>query len=130
MSDPSDLLQQAAAIPHRDGKLCLITASRGGRWVIPKGIIDPGFTAEEAALQEAWEEAGLRGTLSPEPVGSYRRQKWGRTCHITVYLMDVTDVADAWPERGVRERAWVSPRTALKRLDNAELRAIVERCFE
>ena len=40
-----------------------ITSRNGKRWVIPKGWIDPGQTAGETALQEAWEEAGLTGAL-------------------------------------------------------------------
>ncbi|SRR6266545_1051408 len=124
--DPAlEYLRQAAAIPVRDGRLCVVTSSNGKRWVVPKGIIDPGHTAGEAALQEAWEEAGLAGVLSREPVGSYLYEKWGRTCHVTVFLMEVTEVKDDWPERGLRQRAWVSVAEALKRLEESGLREVV-----
>ena len=49
-------IRQSGAIPLRNGRVCLITSSNGKRWVIPKGLIDPGHTAGETALQEAWEE--------------------------------------------------------------------------
>jgi 8-oxo-dGTP pyrophosphatase MutT (NUDIX family) len=32
-----------------------------GTWVLPKGLIEPGETAEAAALREVWEETGARG---------------------------------------------------------------------
>src|SRR5262249_26119697 len=61
MPNPSEFTRQAAAIPIKDGMVCLITSSNGKRWVIPKGLIDPGHTAGESALLESWEEAGLVG---------------------------------------------------------------------
>src|SRR5438128_5122849 len=87
MATVTEFIRQAAAIPIRDNQVCLITSSNGKRWIIPKGLIDPGHTAGESALQEAWEEAGLVGILSPHPVGSYVYEKWGCTCHVTAFRM-------------------------------------------
>jgi 8-oxo-dGTP pyrophosphatase MutT (NUDIX family) len=41
---------------------CHATGTR--RWDLPKGVADPGETPRDAALREAWEEAGLR--IAPE----------------------------------------------------------------
>ncbi len=71
MANASEFIRQAAALPVRNGKVCLVTSSNGKRWVIPKGLIEPGQTAGETALQEAWEEAGLVGVLEPDPIGSF-----------------------------------------------------------
>jgi len=101
-------IRQAAALPLKGSKTCIITSSNGKRWVIPKGLIEPGQTAGEAALQEAWEEAGLVGTLHSEPVGSYIYEKYRNTYHVIVFVMDVTEVATEWPEQGLRRRTWVS----------------------
>ncbi len=125
MSTASEFIRQAGVIPIRGGAICLVTSSNGKRWVIPKGLIDPGHTAGEAALQEAWEEAGLVGLLSPEPVGSYLYAKWGGTCHVIVFLMQVTEVADDWPERSVRQRRWVSTADALQLLGDEGLREVI-----
>jgi 8-oxo-dGTP pyrophosphatase MutT (NUDIX family) len=114
-------IRQAGAIPLRNGRLCLITSRNGKRWVIPKGLIEPGQTAGETALQEAWEEAGLVGALEPEPVGSYLYDKYGGTCHVTVFVLRVADVAQEWPERDSRQRIWVSPTGALRRIDDPGL---------
>src|SRR6185295_6322277 len=88
MANEPEYVRQAGAIPIRNGRICLITSSNGKRWVIPKGLIEPNHTAGEAALQEAWEEAGLVGVLQQEPVGSYLYDKWCGTCHVTVFLME------------------------------------------
>src|SRR5215213_3246144 len=100
-------LRQAAVIPMADGRVCLVTSSSGKRWVVPKGMIDPGHSAGEAALNEAWEEAGLAGVLAREPAGSYVYEKYGRAHHVLVYVMTVTDEAVDWPRRptGSRSRA-------------------------
>src|ERR1700736_677932 len=92
MAIDSNSIRQAAAIPIRGGQICLVTSRSGKRWVVPKGCIEPGQTAGETALQEAWEEAGLVGSLREQPVGSYQYEKCGIVCHVTVFLMHVTEV--------------------------------------
>lgn len=125
MPDTPPWIPQAAAIPVKEGQVCLVTSSSGRRWVIPKGIIDPGRTAAEMALQEAWEEAGLVGVLDPDPVGTYLYEKYGGTCHVTVFVLRVTEAAEDWPERTLRQRAWFSPAEARGRIEDAGLRTIL-----
>jgi 8-oxo-dGTP pyrophosphatase MutT (NUDIX family) len=125
MADSIPWIPQAAAIPIKDGRVCLVTSSSGKRWVVPKGLIDEGKTAGEMALQEAWEEAGLVGLLEGEPVGTYLYAKYGGTCHVTVFLMQVTEIADEWPERGLRQRRWVRPAEAVRLIDDEGLRLVI-----
>jgi 8-oxo-dGTP pyrophosphatase MutT (NUDIX family) len=122
-------VRQAAAVPFSEGRVCMVTSSSRRRWVLPKGLIDPGHTPGEAALVEAWEEAGLLGTLDPEPLGSYVYEKLGRECHVLVYRMTVTEVRDAWPEKGMRERVWLAPRDVLERVEEPGLRDILRLTF-
>jgi 8-oxo-dGTP pyrophosphatase MutT (NUDIX family) len=122
-------VRQAAAIPIRDGRVCLVTSSSGRRWVVPKGQIDPGHTAGEAALIEAWEEAGLVGALDPEPIGTYAYEKLGRALHVLVFKMNVTEVRDEWPERQVRARVWVTLEEALDRIEESGLRDLLRVAF-
>jgi len=111
-------LEQAAAIPFRvrDGvtTICIVTSSSSGKWSVPKGIIDPGFTPQEAALVEAEEEAGLSGTLVGAPVGDYLYRKWGMDLHVVVFLMRVTAIAEQWEEMNLRRRRWASAEEVLK----------------
>jgi 8-oxo-dGTP pyrophosphatase MutT (NUDIX family) len=126
METDSQSIRQAAAIPIRKGQVCLVTSRSGKRWVIPKGCLEPGKTAGEVALQEAWEEAGLLGILRPEPVGTYRYAKWGKVCHVLVFLMRVTEVQADWPEGEQRRRIWLPPPKALARIEVGGLREIMQ----
>jgi 8-oxo-dGTP pyrophosphatase MutT (NUDIX family) len=119
------LLRQAAVIPVRNGQVCLVSSRSGKRWVVPKGCMEPGKTAGEIALQEAWEEAGLVGLLQHEPIGSYVYEKDGFTCHVIVFLLAVTDVVDSYPEATLRQRVWVSMPQAMTRVEETSLRELL-----
>ncbi|MCS6851834.1 MAG: NUDIX hydrolase [Gemmataceae bacterium] len=121
----SDAIRQAAAIPILSGQVCLITSSSGRRWVVPKGCFEPGKTAADIALQEAWEEAGLIGVLRGEPIGHYHYEKLGRRYHVTVFVLDVTEVADDWPEMKLRQRRWLSGERAIARIQEPDLRDLI-----
>jgi 8-oxo-dGTP pyrophosphatase MutT (NUDIX family) len=43
-------------------EVALISVGTPGRWQLPKGLIDGGETAEEAAVREVREEAGIVAT--------------------------------------------------------------------
>lgn len=101
---------QVCVVPYRprgDGhEFCLIT-SHSGRWIFPKGNIDPGKTAEQAALQECLEEAGLGGYVVGK-LTEYSYTKMGRyTMTVLALLFEITNVEDAWEEDHVRQRRWL-----------------------
>ena len=104
--------QQAAAIAIRrrgsNLQVCLIRKRLSGAWGIPKGTVDSGYTHETTALKEAWEEAGVRGRLVGDPLGTYTYEKLGRPLTVLVYLMEVLEHHHDWQEAGIRERKWVS----------------------
>lgn len=106
------LPQQAAAIAvRRNGtglEVCLIRKVGSRNWGIPKGQVDPGDTHEETALKEAWEEAGIRGRLIGDPLGTYEYDKWDTTFEVAVYLMQVLEQHAKWREAAFRERQWTS----------------------
>ena len=130
MASIGGIIHQSAAIPLRGGKICVVRSSSGKRWIVPKGCLEPDKSLSEIALQEAWEEAGLVGVLNPEPVGSYLYEKWDSTCHVTVFLMRVTEEADEYPESMLRERAWVTPSQALLRIKDRGLRAVLSKVLK
>jgi 8-oxo-dGTP pyrophosphatase MutT (NUDIX family) len=118
-------IRQAAAIAVKDGLICMVSSSSRKRWVIPKGCLEPGKSSVETALQEAWEEAGLLGTLEPNPIGTYCYEKWSRTCHVTVFLMSVSHAAERYPESNLRQRVWLTPDQAMQRMNDAGLRKLL-----
>jgi 8-oxo-dGTP pyrophosphatase MutT (NUDIX family) len=124
-----DVIRQAAAIPLKDGLLCVVTSRSGKRLVIPKGCLEPGKTAGEIALQEAWEEAGLTGILETEPIGTYLYTKMGFSYHVTVFVMQVTDVAEEWPEREMRQRRWLTRNEAMAQIEDRGLRTLIRGAF-
>jgi len=111
------LPQQAAAIPIRrrgnDVQVCLIRKRVATSWGIPKGTVDSGETHESTALNEAWEEAGLRGRLVGDALGTYKYEKYGRALTVMVFVMEVLEHDKDWIEKGIRERRWVSTAEAL-----------------
>src|SRR5438309_2785201 len=120
-------LQQAAALPVRHGRVCLVTSRSGKRWVVPKGCLERGKTADEIVLQEAWEEAGLVGELREEPVGSYSYRKAGKHHAVIVFVMEVHEVRGKWPEQRRRERRLLRPEKAIARIREGGLRAMLQR---
>ena len=126
----TDPLKQASAIPYRlrEGRpeFCQITSIKRGKWGFPKGIIDPGETAEQTALKEAEEEAGLHGRIIGEPIGQYQYTKWGTTLRVTVYLMEVTGIDDDWDEAHLRQRAWRHADDARSALSSPDLRRLLD----
>jgi 8-oxo-dGTP pyrophosphatase MutT (NUDIX family) len=88
-------------------EVLLITSRRRGRWIIPKGLIEPGMSPAESAAMEAFEEAGVRGRIGDQPIEEYSYKKWGGVCGVKVYLLEVDEVFDDWPEADIRRREWI-----------------------
>ena len=120
---------QAGTIPYRiedrSIQVLLITTSSGRNLTIPKGLIDPGYTATETAVNEAWEEAGIKGRLLTPAIGTYEFNKWGGRCHVDVYVLAVTQESDPWPEKGMRKRIWTDFRQAACRVKHGDLGALI-----
>ena len=127
---PDWIYRQSAVLPYRwrgDAvEVLLITSRSGQRWVLPKGIVDPGLSAPISAAKEAREEAGIEGAVWDRCVGRYRQRKWGGTCRIEVFPMRVTNEMEDWPEASLRRREWLSLKAARKRVRDEELGAILK----
>jgi 8-oxo-dGTP pyrophosphatase MutT (NUDIX family) len=112
MSRSEATAQQVAVVAIRGGRdgaeVCLIRRRGSEKWAIPKGFIDRGDTAEEAALNEALEEAGIKGELLGGAVGTYDYEKWSGSLTVAVYLMHVAEEQASWREMTFRERSWRS----------------------
>ncbi len=125
----------AGGVVLRDGRVVVIVPTRraaDGRKVLalPKGHVDPGETAAQAAQREVREEAGVETTLVGE-LGEVRYwyQRDGRRIAklVTFFLFDYAggDVADHDTE--VEEARWISPEEALRTLTYKGEREMVER---
>jgi 8-oxo-dGTP pyrophosphatase MutT (NUDIX family) len=130
-NNKQNVYRQSGVIPYtiKDGKLLLllITSISKGNWIIPKGIIDDGFSPQESAMNEAYEEAGVRGQIDNKIIGAYNYHKWGGRCEVQVFAYAVTEMLDEWPEMHMRERAWFSKENAAEQIKNPDLRDVVQR---
>ena len=90
-------------------------------------------SASDAAATEAWEEAGVTGTIGPI-VGSYEYEKViGRGsrkqtflhCNVAVHAMQVTGLAKTYPECKQRRRKWFSPERAAQLVDEPQLSTLL-----
>ena len=71
---------QYGALPYRVTKTrgieyLLVTSRETGRWIIPKGWPIEGMKPAKTAAREAYEEAGVRGTVSDKAIGNYSYKK-------------------------------------------------------
>ncbi|MBB3288654.1 8-oxo-dGTP pyrophosphatase MutT (NUDIX family) [Rhizobium sp. BK347] len=113
-----------------DLEVLLLTSRDTGRWVIPKGWPMPGKLSHEVAAREAYEEAGVRGTVETEPLGSFGYDKMLRDgiqvpCRVQVYALEVNELAKQFKEKGERSLEWVSCDVAAERVREPELRDLI-----
>ena len=116
------VLQQAGAIPYTmlDGELriLLVTSRDTGRWLIPKGYVDKGLTPADAAVREAYEEAGIKGAVASDlPLGFFtyfKKLKSGedKPASVQVFLLRVEKQCKKWPEMKQRQCGWFKPEEA------------------
>ncbi len=76
----------------------LVVNQRGTSWSLPKGHLEPGETALDAAIREIQEESGIRRLTFIKELGSYSRYKIGllsredmselKTIHMFLFTTD------------------------------------------
>jgi phosphohistidine phosphatase len=128
---PAYYYRQSAVIPYRMRKnqlqVMLVGSSKRNHWVVPKGIHEPGMSAQKSAEIEAYEEAGIRGTVSKSMLGEYEYPKWGASCRVEVYAMSVGEILpDSEWEETHRGRKWLSTDEAAGLVKEPSLRPMIQ----
>ena len=121
-SRPESPERQVAAICYRrkaDEIEFLLVNTTAGKWTFPKGGVGSGKLPREAALQEAWEEAGVFGEIHKVSLTSYLHDRGDDPVLINAFLLHVERTED--PVERFRNPRWFSPERAKKRL--GELRS-------
>ncbi len=104
--------QVAAVCYRRRGEEIefLLVQTGGGRWIFPKGCVEPGLTHAQAAAIEAFEEAGVHGRIEEESFGRYRVRRPGKRSSakqtVTAHLCEVLRLSP--PQESGRNRTWCS----------------------
>lgn len=129
--DSRGVVPQFAALPFRivsDAvEILLITSRETQRWIIPKGWPIRGVRPRDVAAREAFEEAGLVGTIvGKRSIGSYhytKRLPDNREvlCRVKVFLLSVDHQLDTWKEKEQRECQWMTPQQAARLIDDRGL---------
>lgn len=114
--------------------LLFVTSQTRGRWILPKGKMKKNETHEAACTREAFEEAGIYGTvLSDFPITvAIGRQLNGRIekIPVTYYPFLVQEQLAKWPERSKRERHWALLNDAKKIVYREDFLNLIERFDE
>lgn len=129
------MLQQYGVLAYEIGedgapRILLITSRETKRWVIPRGNPIPGLSPCESAVQEAYEEAGITGSVGSEAIGSYeygKRRKDGSVdpAQVHVFPLRVTHQSERWPESHQRRKHWFSPEDAAEAVDEPGLKSLI-----
>ncbi len=126
-------IRQAGALTYqiRDGDLwlLLVQSKTLKRWIFPKGNLEPGMSPHQSASFEAFEEAGVLGTIESRSLGSYSYRKQpergGELCRVRLYPMAITQVLDFYPERNARIREWMTVEQALDLITEEKLKSLL-----
>lgn len=129
-----DWKKQVAALPVRkaeDGSLrvLLVTSRETKRLVIPKGWPWRGLKDHKAAAEEAREEAGILGKSRKKSIGAYTYQKRRPDgvvpVRVKVFLLEVVEELEEWPESAQRKRTWLTLEMAANAVDEPELAELI-----
>ncbi|XP_050382986.1 nudix hydrolase 13, mitochondrial [Argentina anserina] len=109
---------------HIENKIQVLMVSSPDRddQVFPKGGWEDDETVLEAACREAFEEAGVKGTLRETPLGVWEFRSKSRQnmcsleggCRGYMFALEVTEELDTWPEQQHRDRQWFNVKEAFK----------------
>ncbi len=138
--------EQVAAVCYRvsGGEIEFLLVKTGkGRWIFPKGSVEPGLTHAQAAALEAFEEAGVHGRMEEASFARYirRRRREARSAvsrsaekesAVNAHLCEVLRLVP--PQELGRNPTWFSPEKAKRRLQEhrtpdfgTELARVVDR---
>jgi 8-oxo-dGTP pyrophosphatase MutT (NUDIX family) len=128
---PLPLVIQAGAVVYRRDdhalRILLVRARRNPEdWIFPKGHVEPGESADQAAVREAEEEAGVTGRVITDLPPPVRFGLEDRRIEVAYFLVEFE--REIKPKER-REQAWLPPRQALKRLTHESAREVLERAL-
>jgi 8-oxo-dGTP pyrophosphatase MutT (NUDIX family) len=127
---------QYGALPYRLTKsgapeILLVTSRQTKRWIIPKGWPIKGLKPAKSAAREAYEEAGVRGSIKTKAIGVFFYEKRSDDdgiiipCDVRVFPLLVKRQCKTWPESEQRVARWLEPAVALSLIKEKSLRSLI-----
>lgn len=123
--EPNQTVKKAGGVilsKNDPSKLLLIYRASLKDWSLPKGHVDPGETAEEAAVREAAEETGLRVAIEKELAPLEYATPNGKMAAVRMFLMRSEDDSTLKPEHPGDQVVWLSPAEASERVSYDNLK--------
>ncbi|KAJ4971743.1 hypothetical protein NE237_004842 [Protea cynaroides] len=117
-------------------EVLMIDSTSGPGLLFPKGGWENDETVEQAAVREAFEEAGVRGELM-DLLGHYHfKSKTLQDefspeglCKAAMFALLVKEELELWPEQSVRKRKWLFIPEAIKSCRHEWMREVLEEGF-
>ena len=134
MTSTMEFSRQVGALPVRrgpDGNLLVLLGHHAADPALdhPEGLALARPAGLHAAAAEAREEAGVLGAARAASIGSYtyekRRPSGPVPVRVAVYLLEVEQELETWPECERRRRAWFTLTAAAEAVRSPSS----ERCF-
>lgn len=127
---------QYGALPYRftatgSLELLLVTTRQTQRWMIPKGWPIKGLKPRKSAAREAFEEAGIRGSVRAKSIGAFSYEKLleddngAVICKVRVFPLRVKRQLKVWPEAHERQARWFEPAGSAAVVEDAGLRQLI-----
>mmetsp|Transcript_6523 Transcript_6523/g.9837 ORF Transcript_6523/g.9837 Transcript_6523/m.9837 type:complete len:174 (+) Transcript_6523:319-840(+) len=111
-------------------KIVLVTSSRNEGWILPKGGWENDESSEEGAAREAYEEAGVMGVIS-STIGTFSYiGKQGKEGKAVMYILEVNEMLERWPESFRRQRRMVGIEEANNFLFRPEQRDVISKLMK
>jgi len=126
--------RSAGGLVVRGDEVLLIALAGGQRWQLPKGHLEPGESAEQAAVREVREETGVTGRpLDPLPTIEYWFVQAGQRVHkrVEYYLLDYESGSETdYDPSEVSSAEWFPWDEAIARLTFENERRVAEAARE
>ncbi len=110
--------------------IMFVTSQGRGRWILPKGDLKPGESHKKGCKREAFEEAGIEGSLLRKVPMTMIITKSNagttRAIAVTYYPMLVNKQFESWPESSKRQRHWATLEDAQKVTDREDFLKVIK----
>jgi 8-oxo-dGTP diphosphatase len=114
------------SVAHGEPRVLLVRSrQRPTAWIFPKGLVERGERAPQAAEREVWEETGVRGTAGPR-LGALDIPSRRGPARAEYFLIRPTEIG---PSPEGRETGWYTLEDALLTLTYGDSRELLARSW-
>ena len=105
------------------GEFVVLRRNKAGKWIFPKGHVDPGETTAQAAVREAEEETGLLVEVV-EPAGSAKYKDDDEKVRVEYFVLRALGPGSHWEQHRNVDAFLVPPEQVAAHLSFGNLRRV------